>query len=114
MTLAPLLPSIGKVLLATLVMGVVVGGGWQLVRGLEETVSVWRVTARVADLGALLGLIPLGVLAYGATLWALRIEGGWRTLGQRRMARTRSTICAQAPSASPLRLLTMPVSVSRS
>src|ERR1019366_8465618 len=68
MTFAPLWPSIGKVLGATLVMGVLVGGGWDLLQhaGLG---------ARARDGWALGGLIPLGVLLYAAMLWWLRIEG---------------------------------------
>ena len=67
MTFAPLWPSVGKVLAATLAMSVVVEAGW---RGLEATGAGRRV-----DLVAVAGLIPLGAVVYVAALWALRIEG---------------------------------------
>ena len=67
MTFAPLWPSVGKVLAATLAMSVVVEAGW---RGLEATGA-----GRRADLVAVAGLIPLGAVVYVAALWALRIEG---------------------------------------
>jgi putative peptidoglycan lipid II flippase len=60
--------SLGKVMLATLVMSAVVGGGW---RGLQQ---LWP-HARLADLLAIFALIPLGVASYALTLWLLRIEG---------------------------------------
>lgn len=56
--------SLGKMILATLLMAAVVAGGWQLLRGV-----------RGADLIAVAGLIPLGVAVYAAALWALKIEG---------------------------------------
>lgn len=67
MTFAPLWPSVGKVLAATLAMSVVVEAGWC---GLEATGAGRRV-----DLVAVAGLIPLGAVVYVAALWALRIEG---------------------------------------
>jgi len=60
--------SVGKVLLATMVMGLVVGAGWMLLPraglGLLAT-----------DVTAVFGLIPLGVAVYAGALWALRVEG---------------------------------------
>jgi putative peptidoglycan lipid II flippase len=75
MTLTPLWPSLVKVVLGTLVMGVVVWSGWQLVRNMGVVIHLSRLKVHVADLIAVFGLIPLGVLAYGVTLWLLRIEG---------------------------------------
>ena len=60
--------TIGKVLLATLAMGLVVAGGWYFLRGATEP-------GRTADVLAVAGLIPLGVLVFAAVLWRLRIEG---------------------------------------
>ncbi len=68
MTFAPLWPSVGKVLLATLAMGLLVAGGWHWLQGAG-------LGARTTDLLALGGLIPLGVMVYGVVLWALKIEG---------------------------------------
>jgi putative peptidoglycan lipid II flippase len=68
MNFSPLWPSVGKVVVATLIMGLVVGGGWH---GLQAI----RFGPRARDVLALAGLIPLGVACYGAALWALRIEG---------------------------------------
>jgi putative peptidoglycan lipid II flippase len=65
---APLWPSVGKVLLATLAMALVVGGGW---RALQSA----GLGVRTRDLLALVGLIPLSVVVYGGLLWLLRIEG---------------------------------------
>ncbi|MDB6128366.1 MAG: integral rane protein MviN [Verrucomicrobia bacterium] len=60
--------TIGKVILATLAMAAIVGGGWHFLQG--------RFThARSADLIAVLGLIPIGVAVYAAILVVLKIEG---------------------------------------
>jgi len=75
MTLAPLLPSILKVFAGSLAMGAVVWGGWQWVRDWNTVFALGRLHVRQADLVAIFGLIPLGVLAYAAVLWVLRIEG---------------------------------------
>ncbi len=75
MTLAPLWPSIVKVLAGSLVMGAVVGGGWHWLREWEAVVSIGRFAMHEADLIAAFGLIPLGMAAYAAVLWALRIDG---------------------------------------
>jgi len=60
--------TLGKVLVATLAMGVVVAGGWWGLRAASGA-------ARGADVAAIAGLIPLGVLAYAVVLWRLRVEG---------------------------------------
>jgi putative peptidoglycan lipid II flippase len=79
MTLAPLWPSVAKVMLGALVMGVVVWAGWQLVGniGAEIHFPIYKVHLKVhvADLVAVLGLIPLGVAVYGVVLWLVKIEG---------------------------------------
>ena len=76
MTLAPLWPSISKVILASLAMGLVVAVGWRWVRTMDAVIHVSRFTVHSADLIAVLGLIPIGILAYALVLWLLRIEGG--------------------------------------
>ncbi|MES1166803.1 MAG: lipid II flippase MurJ, partial [Pseudomonadota bacterium] len=68
MEFAPLWPSVGKVIVATLAMGLVVAGGW---RWLEGT----ALGERAKDLLGLGALIPLGVTFYAAMLWVLKIEG---------------------------------------
>jgi putative peptidoglycan lipid II flippase len=64
MHFAPLGPSLAKVLGATAVMSLVVGGGYRAIRGLHG-----------ANVLAVFGLIPVGIAAYGAVLWMARIEG---------------------------------------
>lgn len=68
MQFAPLWPSVGKILVATLIMGIVVALGWA---GLQAA----GLGARTRDGLALGGLIPLGAALYGWLLWLLRIEG---------------------------------------
>jgi putative peptidoglycan lipid II flippase len=68
MSLKPLWPSFGKVLIGTVTMGLVVFGGLRLLVNLNPG-------ARLNDWLAVLVLIPIGVLAYGLTLWLLRIDG---------------------------------------
>jgi putative peptidoglycan lipid II flippase len=63
----PLWGTVGKIAIATAVMAALVGFGWRELQGFG--------LGRRADLFAVVGLIPLGVAAYGATLWMLRIEG---------------------------------------
>ncbi|MEY3774144.1 MAG: putative peptidoglycan biosynthesis protein MurJ [Verrucomicrobiota bacterium] len=65
---APLLPNLGKILLASLVMGVVVWAGWRWVGGLA-------LANRTVDLLAIGGLIPVGAAVYAALLWGFKIEG---------------------------------------
>lgn len=60
--------TVGKTLLATLVMGVVVGAGWWLLR--QHMSPGWLRSS--LGLGA---LIPLGVAVYALMLWQLRIDG---------------------------------------
>jgi putative peptidoglycan lipid II flippase len=68
MNFAPLLPSLGKVALGTVVMACVVEAGWIGARDLGLG------PAATAAIGVI-GLIPAGVAAYGLALWKLRIEG---------------------------------------
>jgi putative peptidoglycan lipid II flippase len=60
--------TIGKVLLATIGMSVVVAGGWWGLRQL-------MIGQRVADVIAIFALIPASILVYAAVLWLLRVEG---------------------------------------
>ena len=68
MRFAPLWPSVAKVVAAALAMGLLVGAGWHGLQGAG-------LGARMRDLLALVGLIPLGVAVYGALLWLLKVEG---------------------------------------
>ncbi len=68
MTLAPLWPTIGKIAGATAAMSAIVWGGAAVLHAL------WPGT-RLADLVAILVLIPLGVAVYGLVLWFVRVEG---------------------------------------
>ncbi|HVW22574.1 MAG TPA: murein biosynthesis integral membrane protein MurJ [Opitutaceae bacterium] len=68
MTFAPLWPSVAKVALATALMGAAVRAGWI---GLGHA----PLSPRARDVGAIFGLIPLGIALYGGALWLLRIEG---------------------------------------
>ena len=67
LSFAPLWPSLGKVLVATLAMSAFVAGGWHWLAA--------RGLGRVGDGIAIAGLIPAGVLLYGVSLWLLKIEG---------------------------------------
>lgn len=60
--------TLGKTLLATLVMGLVVGAGWWMLR--SHLAAGWLRSGLA--LGA---LIPVGVGVYALMLWQLRIEG---------------------------------------
>ncbi len=64
MKFGELWPTLGKILGGSLVMAAVVAGGWGLVHEVHG-----------ADAIAVFGLIPLGIVVYAASLWALRIEG---------------------------------------
>ena len=66
--LAQLLPSLGKIVLATVLMGAAVWGSLQALAGLS-------LSSRLHDAVVVGGLIPLGCAVYGALLWMLRIEG---------------------------------------
>ncbi len=81
-----LVPTLLKIALASLGMGVAVFFGWDLVRALFGDrhmgdlipfVGVVRFLAhiRISDLLAIFGLIPLAVAVYGSLLWALKVEG---------------------------------------
>ena len=75
MTLGPLGPTCGRILVATAGMSAVVAAGWWGVRT--------ALHGRLADVIAIVGLIPLGCAVYGGLVWALRIEGReelWETL----------------------------------
>jgi putative peptidoglycan lipid II flippase len=65
---APLLPNLGKILIATSVMGAAVWGGAKLL----ATVPFG---GRIGDVVVVAGLIPAACAVYGALLWLLRIEG---------------------------------------
>ncbi|MDB6094155.1 MAG: integral rane protein MviN [Verrucomicrobia bacterium] len=60
--------TIGKVLVATLVMGVAVLGGWR-------ALQTGTLHGRTADLLAIFALIPVSVALYAGVLWWLKIEG---------------------------------------
>ncbi len=68
MHLAPLAPSVGKVLAGTAVMAAVVGGGMRALPALG-------LLGRGGDVAAVALLVPSGIAAYAAALWILRIEG---------------------------------------
>jgi putative peptidoglycan lipid II flippase len=68
MHFSALWPSVARVFGGTAVMAAVVGGGWWALGAL-------RLEMRATDALAVGALIPLGVGAYGLTLWLLRIEG---------------------------------------
>ncbi|HXS30997.1 MAG TPA: murein biosynthesis integral membrane protein MurJ [Steroidobacteraceae bacterium] len=65
---APMLPSLGKIMVASSLMGGLVWGGAELIARLG-------LPAKVQDLLAVCGLIPLAGAAYGGLLLALKIEG---------------------------------------
>jgi putative peptidoglycan lipid II flippase len=67
LTFAPLWSTVGKVLVATFAMGVLV---WLANRGLGAAHL-----GRRADWIAVLVIIPAGIGIYGAALWVLKIEG---------------------------------------
>lgn len=68
LTFGPLWKSLAKVLSSALIMGGVVGGGWQWLSANYDT-------GMKVDLVALAALIPLGGGLYALCLWVLRIEG---------------------------------------
>ncbi len=65
---APLLPNLGKILAASVLMGAVVWGG-------EHLVTQLAYAPKVRDLIVVLGLIPVAAGCYAALLWLMRIEG---------------------------------------
>ncbi|MDI1319691.1 MAG: lipid II flippase MurJ, partial [bacterium] len=64
----PLLPSLGKILLASVLMGAVVWGGTYFTGQLA-------LSPKARDLIMVAGLIPAACAVYGALLWTLKIEG---------------------------------------
>lgn len=65
---APLLPSLGKIAFASVLMGGAVWGGMHLL-------DRFPVGGRARDLLVVMGLIPAAGGVYGALLWVLKIEG---------------------------------------
>jgi putative peptidoglycan lipid II flippase len=56
--------TLAKIVVGTAAMGAAVVGGWWAIRGIGG-----------ADVIAVFGLIPVGVVVYAGVLWALKIEG---------------------------------------
>ncbi len=65
---APMLPNLGKIVAASMLMGAVVWGG-------ERFVAQLPYAAKVRDLVVVAGLIPLAAGCYATLLWLMRIEG---------------------------------------
>src|SRR5690606_1062478 len=65
---APLLPNLGKILVASTIMGLVIWGGLQLV-------ALAPLTGKIRDLVVVAGFIPAAAAIYGVLLWVLKIEG---------------------------------------
>ena len=65
---APQLPNLGKILLATLIMGAGVWAGSRLIGGLALSYR-WQDWLSVA------GLIPAAAAVYAVAVWLLRVEG---------------------------------------
>jgi putative peptidoglycan lipid II flippase len=65
---APLLPNLGKIFVASALMGAVVWGG-------ERAAAQLPLAGKTHDLIVVLGLIPAACAVYGALLWVLKIEG---------------------------------------
>ena len=68
LSFAPLVPNLGKIILASVLMGAVVWGGERLVAHLP-------LAAKMRDLIVVSGLIPVAAGCYAGLLWLLRIEG---------------------------------------
>ena len=68
MSLRALWPGIGKVIVASMIMGVVTAAGWWLLR--QNLPS-----RRAADVVAIFVLIPVAAGLYAGLFWAWRIEG---------------------------------------
>ena len=64
----PLWRTVGKALLGVAGMSAVVWSGWRVLPALG-------LSPRLTDWVALVGLIPLGVAAYGLVVWVLKVEG---------------------------------------
>jgi len=65
---APLLPNLGKIIVASALMGAVVWGG-------ERLTALLPLAVRARDIVVVAGLIPLAAGIYAALLWLMRIEG---------------------------------------
>jgi len=65
---APLLPNLGKIAAASVLMGALVWGGLRLAAALT-------LAPKVHDILVIAVLIPLAVALYGGLLWVMRIEG---------------------------------------
>ena len=81
---APLLPSLGKIAVASTLMGLLVWGGAKLAAQLP-------LTGKAHDLLLVVGLIPVACAAYGALLWVFKIEGREEIESVLRKVRTRLT-----------------------
>jgi len=68
LSFAPLLPNLGKIFVASVLMGAVVWGGARFVNHLS-------LAPKAKDLVLVLGLIPVAAGSYAGLLWLLRIEG---------------------------------------
>ena len=68
LSFAPLWASLGKIILASALMGAVVWGGARLISHLP-------LTGKTHDLVVVAGLIPAAAATYGVLLWLLKIEG---------------------------------------
>lgn len=65
---APLWPNLGKIIVASALMGILVWGGAKLLAGLP-------LAGRMRDIAVVAGLIPVACAVYGGLLWMLKIEG---------------------------------------
>ena len=68
LSLTPLLPNLGKILVATVLMSIVVYAG---ARG----IGALAIAPKVRDILVVVGLIPVAGAVYGGLLWLLKIEG---------------------------------------
>ncbi len=68
LSFAPLLPNLGKIVVASALMGAVVWGGVKLAAQLP-------LAGKAQDLVVVAGLIPVACAVYAALLWVLKIEG---------------------------------------
>ena len=68
LSFAPLLPNLGKIFVASVLMGAVVWGG-------AYGVNQLSLASRARDLILVLGLIPVAAGSYAGLLWLMRIEG---------------------------------------
>ncbi len=65
---ATLLPSLGKIVVASTVMGAAVWGG-------ARVVEMLPLAAKLRDLTVVVGLIPAAAVLYAGVLWFMRVEG---------------------------------------